>query len=108
MKKQTQEKINELQLLEQNLQNVLMQKNSFNSQFLEIKNALKEIETAKNKIYKITGTIMIEAKKENLKKELTSKKEVIELRIKNIEKQEKQLQEKYSEIQKIIMKELKK
>jgi len=108
MKEETQNKINELQLMEQNLQNILMQKNMFQSQFLEVENALKEIKNAKDKIYKIVGPVMIEEKKEKIKKDLDSKKEIVELRLKSIEKQEKQLKEKYSELQSGIMKELNK
>jgi len=108
MKEETQNKINELQLMEQNLQNILMQKNMFQSQFLEVENALKEIKNAKDKIYKIVGPVMIEEKKEKIKKDLDSKKEMVELRLKSIEKQEKQLKEKYSELQSGIMKELNK
>lgn len=108
MKKETQEKINELQIMEQTLQNTIIQKNTFQSQLLEVENALKEIKNAKDKIYKIVGPIMIEEKKEKIKKDLTSKKEIIDLRLKNIEKQEKQIKEKYSELQSEIMKELKK
>ena len=108
MKEETQNKINELQLMEQNLQNILMQKNMFQSQLLEVENALKEIKNAKDKIYKIVGPVMIEEKKEKIKKDLDSKKEIVELRLKSIEKQEKQLKEKYSELQSGIMKELNK
>jgi len=108
MEEETQNKINELQLLEQNLQNLLMQKNTFQSQLLEVENALKEIKSAKDKIYKIIGPIMIEEKKEKVNKDLVSKKELVDLRLKSIEKQEKQLKEKYSKLQEGIMKGLKK
>jgi len=108
MDEKTQGKINELQLLEQNLQNILLQKNTFQTQLMEIDNALKEIKNTKEKAYKIVGPIMIEEKKEKIKKDLDSKKEVINLRLKTIEKQETQLKGKYTELQSEIMKELKK
>ena len=46
---------------------------------------------------------MIKTNKNKLKEELSSRKEVIELRIKNIEKQESKLKEKISGLQKEIM-----
>ncbi len=47
MPEETQQKISQLQLFEQSLQNVLIQKQQFQAQLLEIESALKEIETAK-------------------------------------------------------------
>ena len=51
---------------------------------------LKELEKS-NTAYKIVGNIMVSSDKEELLKELNSKKEVVELRIKTLEKQEKQI-----------------
>lgn len=108
MNKETEQKIGQLQLMEQNLQNFLTQKQTFQTQLFEIDNALKELETTKDKTYKIVGTIMIASKKEALIKELKEKKSVIELRIKTLEKQEKAIKEKASEMQTEIMSKLKK
>lgn len=105
--KDTEQKIMQLQLLEQNLQNFINQKQNFQSQLIETENALKEIENSKD-CYKIIGNIMISATKEKLKKDLTSQKDIIELRIKNLEKQESSIKEKAQELQASVMKELKK
>jgi len=51
---------------------------------------------------------MIEASPIDLKKELESKKEVIDLRIKNLEKQETNIRNKAEEIQKEVMSKLQK
>ena len=40
-------KIAQLQMIEQNIQNVLMQKQTFQSQLIEVENALEEIEKSK-------------------------------------------------------------
>lgn len=106
--KETEQKIIQLQLLEQNLQNFLIQKQTFQAQLLEIENSLEELEKTKEKVYKIVGTIMIASQKEDLKKDLKSKKEIIELRIKNLEKQEAKIKEKATELQSSVMQELKK
>lgn len=106
--KETEQKIAQLQLMEQNLQNFLMQKQAFQTQLFEVENALKELEKTQEKTYKIVGTIMIASKKDELIKELKEKKSIVELRIKNLEKQEKVIKEKASEMQTQIMEQLKK
>ena len=108
MNKETEQKIGQLQLMEQNLQNFIMQKQKFQTQLFEIENALKELEETKDKTYKIVGTVMIASKKEDLIKDLNEKKSVLELRIKTLEKQEKSIKGKASEMQNDIMSQLKK
>jgi prefoldin beta subunit len=80
-----------------------MQKQQFQLQQVEIESALKELENV-NEAYKIVGNIMVLSKKDDLKEDLTSKKEVIGLRIKNMEKQENQLREKASKLQNEVLK----
>jgi prefoldin beta subunit len=103
--KESEKKISQLQLLEQSMQNLLMQKQQFQLQQVELESALKELEKV-NEAYKIVGNIMILSKKDDLKKDLDSKKEVMELRIKTMEKQEDQLREKASKLQNEVMKEM--
>jgi len=104
--KDTEQKIAQLQLYEQSLQNILMQKQQFQSQSLEIESALKELETTKE-AYKIVGNIMVASKKEDLKKDLQSKKETMALRIKTLEKQEKQIRDKAKKLQEEVSKKIK-
>jgi len=99
--------INQLQLLQQNLQNILLQKQQFQKQLAEIDSALKEIETSSN-TYKIIGNIMVATKKAGLQKDLKQKKEILDLRLKNFEKQEQTLKEKAEELQTKVMEQLKK
>ncbi|MEK6861466.1 MAG: prefoldin subunit beta [Nanoarchaeota archaeon] len=106
--KETEGNIQQLQLIEQNLQNFMMQRQNFQMQLLEIENALKELENTKDKPYKIVGNLMVQVEKDDVKKDLNSKKEIIELRIKNLERQEGKLREKADDIQKSIMRELQK
>lgn len=109
LSKETQQKIAQLQLLEQNLQNTLIQKQTFQSQLLELENALEELnKTTETSSYKIIGTIMISSKKEDLKKDLNSKKEILQLRIKNLEKQQEQIKEKATRLQQEVMKDIQK
>ncbi len=107
IKKETQEKIQELQIIEQNIQSFLMQKQNFQSRLAEVDSAIKELEKGGDS-YKIIGNIMVKAEKNDLKKELKQKKEVFEIRIKNIEKQEEKIKENASKLQEEIMKEMNK
>lgn len=107
MDKETEQKINQLQLFEQSLQNLLIQKQQFQLQLAEIDSALKELETTEE-VYKIIGDIMVSTKKEDLKKDLKEKKEINELRIKSLEKQEAQIKEKASNLQEEVLKSIKK
>ena len=106
LSKETEQEIAQLQLYEQSLQNILMQKQQFQSQALEIESALKELEATKE-AYKIVGNIMVASKKEDLKKDLESKKETSNLRIKTLEKQENQIREKAKKLQEEVSKKIK-
>ncbi|MFA5141541.1 MAG: prefoldin subunit beta [Candidatus Woesearchaeota archaeon] len=105
--KETQEKIAQLQKLEQAIQNSALQMQQFNGQLVELDSALKEID-ATDKAYKIVGNIMVAAEKKDLKEELSKKKEMVELRIKTLEKQEERFNEKAKSLQEEVMKELNK
>ena len=104
---ETEQAISQLQLIEQSLQNLSSQKQQFQLQLMETESALKELENAKE-AYKIIGSIMVLTGKDDLKKELDSKKSVIELRIKNIDKQENQIREKSSKIRAKVMEKMNK
>lgn len=100
--KEHEEKIGQLQLLEQNLQSFLVQKQQFQMQLSEVTSALENLKDSK-KTYKIIANIMIDAKKEDLEKELKQKKEMLEIRLKNIEKQEESIREKSQKLQKEVL-----
>jgi len=105
--KETEEKISQLQMFEQSLQNFLGQKQQFQVQLVEIESALNELENTE-KAYKIVGNIMVESDKNELKADLQSKKEITELRIKTMEKQEAQVREKASKLQAEVLSKIKK
>jgi prefoldin beta subunit len=107
MVKESEQDIRELQLIEQNLSNLLMQKQNFQARLIENENALKEIDRTTKETYKILGTIMVAVDKEELQKEIDEEREIIKLRIKNIEKQENKLKEHAEELQKEVLKNLK-
>ena len=105
--KETEQKISQLQMFEQSLQNFLGQKQQFQIQLVEVESALNELNNTE-KAYKIVGNIMVESDKNELKAELQSKKEMLELRIKTMERQETQVREKASKLQSDILRKIKK
>ncbi len=105
--KEAQENIGRLQLMEQQAQALVAQRQQFQSQLFELENALKELETT-NTAYKIIGNIMVSSKKDLLEKELKQKKEIMELRVKNIENEEKKVREKAKKLQEEVLNALKK
>ena len=104
---QTQQKIQEIQILEQNMQGLLMQKQAFQLELNETENALSEISSSKEDVFKLIGQIMIKTDKKKLEEELTKKKELLTLRLNSIEKQEKEFSEPLEDLRKEIMKSIK-
>ena len=105
--KETEQKIGQLQMFEQSLQSFLGQKQQFQIQLVEVESALNEL-NGTDKAFKIIGNIMVESDKSELKADLQSKREMLELRIKTMEKQELQVREKASKLQSEILKKIKK
>ena len=95
--------IYELQILDQKLQNIVMQKHNIQAQTLEIENALIELKDSKES-YKVVGGIIISKDKEELEKELKSKKEILDLKLNSLDKQEEKLKNDMEELQKEVMK----
>lgn len=101
---ETQNSIQEIQILEQNFQQVMQQKQLFNMESAETDYALKEIEKADGELFKIVGgQVVIKTTKESLVADLNKKRELIELRLKTINKQEKELSERIEELRSTIM-----
>ncbi len=100
---ETENKINQLSMLEQNLQNLALQKQQFQNQNLEIESALTELEGSEE-AFKIIGNLMVKVTKDKLKNDLSNKKETMQLRIKSLEKQESTFREKTKALQEEILK----
>ena len=100
---ETSKKIQDLQMLEQNFQSLIMQKQSFQIESNETKSALEEISKSKDDVFRVLGQIMIKANKDSLKKELKEKGDLLNLRLKSIEKQETILRENIERIRNDII-----
>jgi len=104
--KDVQEKINRLSMMEQSLQQFLAQKQQLQAQLLEHESALEELEKT-DSAYRIVGNIMVAADKKELKEDLDRKKELVELRIKTLEKQEDKMRAETQSLQEEVMKQMK-
>ena len=102
MKEEIQQKMQDMQVFEQNIQSLLIQKQNLQVQLSEIDAALNELNIAKT-AYKMVGGIMVLSKKEDLIDSLIQKKKIFELRLKKVEEQEKGLQEKTNKLQSVIL-----
>lgn len=96
-------KIEDLQLLENQLQNFLSQKQHAQIEMNEIDNALEEIDGAKeDEVYKIISGAMIKSNKKTVEQELKEKKKKLTMQISSMEKQEKLLEKNAGELKKEI------
>ena len=88
--KETEKNIQELQILEQNLQSIMMQKQAFQLELSEVENALEELKKSGDEVYKIVGQVMIKAKK--------AKQEANKVPVKSDKKvYEQQIEDEYSD-----------
>ena len=108
LSKETENQIKELQVLEQNLQSVLMQKQAFQLELNEVENAVEELAKSSSDVYKIAGNIMIKSSKEGISKELKQKKDLIALRLKSLDGQEKSVSENTESIRKKVLSKIQK
>ncbi|MEA3414020.1 MAG: prefoldin subunit [Nanoarchaeota archaeon] len=88
-----QEKIQQMQFLEQNLQSVIMQKQAFQMEISEAVAALKEVENSKEDVFKIVGQLMIKTSTEKVVEDLKKKEKILQTRLEALEKQEETLAE---------------
>ena len=82
LNKETQQKIQQLQMLEQGFQQILMQKQAFQMELTETENALTEIAKSEDDVYKMVGQIMIKTEKNKIEEELKKKQELLSVRLK--------------------------
>jgi len=90
-----------LQQIQQQLQTILSQKAQYEIAVREAKRAQEEISDAgeDSVMFMSVGTVMIQKKKDVVNTKLSEKIEMLELRIKSLEKQEKMMQGKFEQLQ---------
>jgi prefoldin beta subunit len=98
----------EMQVLEQNLHNLMLQKQTFQIELSETKSALGEIEKTSDDVFKLIGQLMIRSEKSKIKEELLNKQKILDLRINAIQKQENSLGQRAEDLREKLMKNMKK
>ncbi len=94
--------VEDLQILEQQLQSILIEKQSMEAEINEIDNAVLELGKTQDEVYKVLGGIMMRADKNNLVKELDEKKKLISARVKSIERHEDAVSKRVDEMREQI------
>ncbi|MFH1106220.1 MAG: prefoldin subunit beta [Candidatus Aenigmatarchaeota archaeon] len=97
---QTQQLIMQFQTYQQHAQAVVAQLEAMKNQLIETESSLSEIEKSKEEhVYKSVGTILVKKPTEEVKKELEERKDLLNIRIEALVKEEKRIGEKIKELQ---------
>jgi prefoldin beta subunit len=98
---QVQNQIAQLQQLQQQAQTLLSQKSQIEMIIRETESAVKELEASDEGavIYKSVGEVLFKADRSKLIEELKDKKDVLDLRLKTLEKQEDRIQKRFGQLQ---------
>lgn len=99
-----QQQILRLQQLQQTLNVILVERQRLESELLEVRNALQELEKVADvvTVYKAVGPVLVQSSREKLLVELNEKKELAETRLKILEKQEQRTRSQLDTLQKEI------
>jgi len=91
--------LNNVAMQQQQLQGIMTQREATGMQILEIKKALEELEkTDQKEVYKVAGPILVKTEKTEVKKDLKEKEDVLNVRLKSLEKEEKRVKIKIDDI----------
>lgn len=102
-----QNQIAQYQQIQQQLQLISSQRVQINSQLEEVKTTLEEVENLKKgtPVYKLAGNLLVKVTDMDvLKKDLEEQKETSSIKVKSLERQEKQLKERFIGLQQEITK----
>jgi prefoldin beta subunit len=91
LSKDMEDKINEFQSLQGQLQLIAAQTQQSKVQGDETTDALEKLENVTGKVYRFSGTLFLESTKEDAKKELEERLEVLKVRGGALKKQEERL-----------------
>lgn len=87
------------QTYQQQMQNILMQKEALSIQSVELKRAVEEIDkTTEKEVYKISGTIIVKSPKDAVKKDILEKISSTDAMLKTLESSEKKIKAKMEEL----------
>ena len=98
---EAQEKIEELQDLQETAQQVAVQKQQAESQLTETKTALEELEglDSDTTMYREVGELMIKTEYADAEENLNEKSDSLEIRVETLQKQEQRVREQFEKLQ---------
>ena len=105
---QVQQRLLRLQQLQQTLQGVLTQKQQLELELTEVEQALDEMEklTDNATIYKSIGSLLVKSEKGKVTTDLNERKELLDMRINVLGKQEERLRSQVKELQTKLQRDL--
>ena len=104
---ETQQQIQQLQMMEQSFQQLLMQKNAFSMESNETDLIIKEVEKTEGEVSRIIGNqVGIKATKEEILEDMKNKKKLLDTRMKTIDEQEQEFSKKMEDIREEVMKKI--
>lgn len=99
----SEEKQKELLVLQQQYQALIVEIETLKLKNKEIEEVLEELNKSnKNEAYKLVGNVLIKKSKDEILKELNDEKEIIEVRLKSLEKNKQKIEEKLKEFKKLL------
>jgi prefoldin beta subunit len=103
-----QEKLSRMQQLQNMLQQLVAQKQRLELELTESDRALKTLEDTPSdaKVYKSAGAVLVEKDKDVVVKELTERKEFLDMRSKVLVKQETNTRERLTKLQENLQKDI--
>ena len=105
---QVQQRLLRLQQLQQTLQGVLTRKQQLELELTEVEQALDELEklTDNATIYKSIGSLLVKSEKGKVTTDLNERKELLDMRINVLGKQEERLRSQVKELQTKLQRDL--
>jgi len=102
------EQVMRLQQLQNTLQALVLQRQSAELELRNVERAIEELEKTSDDavVYKSAGPLLVRRDKESLVKELNERKEILNARLKVLERQEERTRERIRELQSSVQKEL--
>ena len=103
-----QEKLSRMQQLQNMLQQLVVQKQRLELELTESDRALKTLEETPfdAKVYKSAGAVLVEKDKDSVVKELTERKEFLDMRSKVLVKQETNTRDRLTQLQENLQKDI--
>ena len=102
------EQVMRLQQLQNTLQALVLQRQSAELELRNVERAIEELEKTSDDavVYKSAGPLLVRRDKESLVKELNERKEILNARLKVLERQEERTRERIRELQSSVQKEI--